>query len=62
MGFLDKFSNILGGDKSNETETVKGPSTVLRENGIDPSNLKFTFNQDGSIGVAGHDHRLVSHC
>jgi LysM repeat protein len=54
MGFMDKLSNILGGDKSVKKETVKGPSTVLREHGIDPSDLKFAFNQDGSISISGH--------
>lgn len=54
MGFMDKFSNILGGDDSAKSETVKGPSATLREQGIDPSDLKFSFNQDGSITVAGH--------
>ena len=54
MGFMDKFSKILGGDKSAPVENVKGPSATLRENGIDPSDLKFSFNQDGSVTVAGH--------
>jgi len=54
MGFMDKFSKILGGDKSVQPETVKGPSATLRGQGIDPSDLKFSFNQDGSITVAGH--------
>ena len=54
MGFMDKFSKILGGDKSAQPETVKGPSATLRDHGIDPSGLKFSFNQDGSITVAGH--------
>jgi len=53
MGFMDKFSKILGGKKSAPAETVKGPSATLREHGIDPSNLKFSFNQDGSVGVSG---------
>lgn len=53
MGFMDKFSKILGGDGSAKPETVKGPSATLREQGIDPSNLKFAFNQDGSVTVAG---------
>lgn len=54
MGLMDKFSNVFGGgSKSTGAETVKGPSAVLREVGIDPSNLKFSFNQDGSIAVAG---------
>lgn len=54
MGFMDKFSKVTGGDKSTQAETVKGPSATLREHGIDPSNLKFSFNQDGSVSVSGH--------
>jgi LysM repeat protein len=54
MGFMDKFSKIIGGDKATPVDTVKGPSAILREHGIDPSNLKFSFNQDGSVGVSGH--------
>ena len=54
MGFMDKLGKMLGGDKSSATETVKGPSATLREHGIDPSNLKFSFNQDGTVTVAGH--------
>ena len=53
MGLMDKFSKILGGRKSAPAETVKGPSRVLRDNGIDPSDLKFSFGQDGSISVSG---------
>ena len=53
MGFMDKFSKILGGKKSTATDSVQGPSAVLREHGIDPSNLKFSFNQDGSVAVSG---------
>jgi hypothetical protein len=49
---MDKFSKVLGGKKS-AVETVKGPSAVLREAGIDPSNLKFSFGQDNSIAVSG---------
>jgi hypothetical protein len=54
MGFMDKLGNLLGDTKSTATDTVKGPSQTLRENGIDPSNLKFSFNQDGTVGVSGH--------
>jgi len=54
MGFMDKLGKMLGGDKSSATETVKGPSATLREHGIDPSNLKFSFNQDGTVAVTGH--------
>ena len=53
MGFMDKLGKILGGDKSAAAETVKGPSATLREHGIDPSNLKFGFGQDGSVTVSG---------
>ena len=54
MGFMDKLGKMFGGDKSPVAETVKGPSATLRDHGIDPSNLKFSFNQDGSVTVAGH--------
>ena len=54
MGFMDKLGKILGGDKSAASESVKGPSATLREHGIDPSNLKFAFDQDGSVTVSGH--------
>ena len=53
MGFMDKISGMFGGNKSIATESVKGPSATLRDAGIDPSNLKFAINQDGSIGVSG---------
>ncbi len=53
MGFMDAFSKILGNNKVKPEEAVKPPSAVLRENGIDPSNLKFKFNQDGSMAVSG---------
>jgi len=53
MGFMDAFSKILGGNKVKAEDSVKPPSVVLRENGIDPSNLKFKFNQDGSMAVSG---------
>lgn len=52
MGFMDKLGGLFGGKKA-APETVKGPSAVLREHGIDPSDLKFSFNQDGSVTVAG---------
>ena len=54
MGFMDKLSKMLGGDKSPVAETVKGPSATLRDHGIDPSNLKFSFKQDGTVTIAGH--------
>ena len=54
MGFMDKLGKMFGGDNTPAAETVKGPSATLRDHGIDPSNLKFSFNQDGSVTVAGH--------
>lgn len=53
MGFMDKIGKMLGGNKSPAAETVKGPSATLRDHGIDPSNLKFSFNQDGSVTISG---------
>lgn len=58
MGFMDKLGTVFGGDKKAATDTVKGPSATLREHGIDPSNLKFGFNQDGSVTVSGHDWKV----
>jgi len=54
MGFMDKLSKMLGGNKSAAVETVKGPSATLRDHGIDPSNLKFSFKQDGTVTIDGH--------
>jgi len=53
MGFMDKFKNIIGSDKKPQAETVKGPSRVLRDAGIDPSGLKCTVGNDGSLTVSG---------
>jgi LysM repeat protein len=53
MGFMDKISGMFGGNKPGPEDSIKPPSAVLRENGIDPSNLKFRFNQDGSMEVSG---------
>ena len=53
MGFMDKISGMFGGNKPGPEDSIKPPSAVLRENGIDPSNLKFKFNQDGSMEVSG---------
>jgi LysM repeat protein len=54
MGLMDTFSKILGRKDPGITDSIKPPSQVLKENGIDPSNLKFSFHQDGTIGVSGH--------
>ncbi|MEJ2533989.1 MAG: LysM peptidoglycan-binding domain-containing protein [Gammaproteobacteria bacterium] len=51
MGFFDSIKKAMGG-KGDAEASVKGPSMVLKEAGIDPEGLRFTFGQ-GSIGVAG---------
>lgn len=53
MGLFDKFKNVLGGGQP-KPETVKGPSRVLREAGIDPSGLNCKIGADGSITVSGN--------
>ena len=53
MGFMDKLGKMFGNDEPGPEDSIKPPSAVLRENGIDPSNLKFKFNQDGSMEVSG---------
>jgi len=53
MGFFDKFKNVLGGGQR-KPETVKGPSRVLREAGIDPSGLDCKIGADGSVTVSGN--------
>lgn len=60
MGFFDSVKNALGGgDKI--TDSVKGPSLVLREAGIDPANMKFDINSDGSVAVNGWvDSQVIS--
>ena len=54
MGFMDKFTKMLGGNKEPVVDAIRPPSAVLRDNGIDPSGLKFKFNQDGSVGISGN--------
>lgn len=53
MGFFDKFKNILGGEDKVVKETVKGPSRVLREAGIDASSLDCDISADGTLTVSG---------
>lgn len=53
MGFMDKLGKMFGGNEPGPEESIKPPSVVLRDNGIDPSNLKFKFNQDGSMEISG---------
>jgi LysM repeat protein len=53
MGFMDKLKSMIGGDKESAVETVKGPSRVLREAGIDPSGLNCRIAGDGTLTVSG---------
>jgi nucleoid-associated protein YgaU len=54
MGILDNLKNVLGGKKQPDVnEGTAGPSQVLREHGVDPSDLKFSFGGDGSLTVQG---------
>jgi nucleoid-associated protein YgaU len=49
MGFFDVFKK----SKKNQPETVKGPTRVLREAGIDTSCLNCKVEMDGTITVSG---------
>ena len=53
MGIMDKLGDMFGDSEPGITDSIKPPSAVLRENGIDPSNLKFKFHQDGNVTVSG---------
>jgi len=54
MGILDNLKNVLGGKKPPDADKgTAGPSQVLREHGVDPSGLKFSFGGDGSLTVQG---------
>jgi nucleoid-associated protein YgaU len=52
MGFFDSIKNALGGDDEKQ-EGMKGPSTVLKEAGIDPAGLDFKFGSDGTVTITG---------
>ncbi|MDX1381205.1 MAG: LysM peptidoglycan-binding domain-containing protein [Xanthomonadales bacterium] len=52
MGFLDKLKEKLGG-KPEPTGAVKGPSMVLRENGIDPAPYDIDIAGDGTVTISG---------
>ena len=49
MGMFD----FLKGNKKQAEGLIKPPSVVLRENGIDPSDLKFQFGADGATTITG---------
>lgn len=53
MGFSDIFGKKVNGNKPTAVDPVKGPSRILWEQGIDPSNLKFSFQQGGFVTVSG---------
>ena len=54
MGILDNLKNVLGGKRDNSIASeTKAPSQVLKENGVDPSKLKFAFGTDGTVTVSG---------
>ena len=63
FGFIkDAGSNIFGG--KDEAEPTKPLSQHVRENGIDPSNLKFKFNQNvvvvsGSVATQEEKEKVV---
>lgn len=52
MGFFDSIKNALGGKDKSE-EGIKGPSLVLKEAGIDPSDMDFSFSTDGTVTITG---------
>jgi nucleoid-associated protein YgaU len=54
MGLLDNLKNVLSGKKDDSIAgATKAPSQVLKENGVDPSGLKFAFGSDGTVTVSG---------
>lgn len=54
MGIFDSIKNALGGGGDDQDVGVKGPSMLLREAGIDPGNLNFSFGADGNVVVDGY--------
>jgi nucleoid-associated protein YgaU len=54
MGLLDNIKSRLGGKKdSTISSDTKAPSQLLKENGVDPSGLRFAFGSDGTVTVSG---------
>lgn len=53
MGIFDKIKGALGGGAKREVETIKGPTAVLREAGIDPSCVDCRIGGDGTLTVSG---------
>lgn len=53
MGFFDSLKKAMGGKKEPQPDVTVGPSQVLRDNGIDPSTLDFSFGGDGTVTISG---------
>jgi LysM repeat protein len=53
MGLFDAFKKMTGGGSKPQVDTVKGPTRVLREAGVDTSCLNCKVNMDGSVTVSG---------
>lgn len=53
MGFFDNLKKAMGGKKEPQADVTVGPSQVLRDNGIDPSTLDFSFGGDGNVTITG---------
>ena len=47
------MDKLFGKSKPKITDAVKPAGQILRENGIDTSNLKFKYHQDGTVEVNG---------
>lgn len=52
MGIFDSIKNAFGSNADQEPETTIAPSQMLRNAGLDPSNLKFSFSAH-TISVSG---------
>jgi nucleoid-associated protein YgaU len=55
MGLLDNLKSVLSGGRKDDSiaGSTKAPSQILRDNGVDPSDLKFAFGSDGTVTVSG---------
>lgn len=53
IGMLNFFSKTDVDRPAVARGRVKGPCAALLDHGIDPTGLKFTLNQDGSVTVTG---------
>jgi nucleoid-associated protein YgaU len=52
MGIFDSMKNAFGNKAEQEADVTIGPSQMLRNAGLDPSNLKFAFSA-GTITISG---------